>query len=179
MLQKSSIWATAGIFFSYPTNEHYLLEMSREIGLAHTSLKQNLLILIKEGIIKETIKKRGNRKYPVYRADTESPAYRQAKTVYNFTAIHESGIIKHLDDLLMPRCMVLFGSYARGEDLEGSDIDLFMECKEKKIDLARYENTLKRKIQLHFKDNFSTLPKEMKNNIINGIVLKGFLEAYK
>jgi predicted nucleotidyltransferase len=179
MLQKSSIWSTAGIFFSYPTDEHYLLEMSREIGLAHTSLKQNLNQLMKEGIIKETIKKRGNRKYPVYGADTGRPAYKQAKIIYNFTSIQESGIIKQLDDNLMPRCIVLFGSYARGEDVEESDIDIFIECKERKVDIACFENALKRRIQLHFKESFTTLPKAMKNNIVNGVVLKGFLEAYK
>lgn len=179
MLQKSSIWTTAGIFFTYPTNEHYLLEMSREIDLAHTSLKQNLNALLKEGIITETIRKKGGRKYPVYRAMTDSQAYRQAKKTFNFNAIIESGLIEHLDDLLMPGCIVLFGSYPQGEDVEESDIDLFIECKEQKTDLARFERFLKRKVQLHFRERFTSLPKEMKNNIVNGIVLKGFLEAYR
>ncbi|MBU2561726.1 MAG: nucleotidyltransferase domain-containing protein [Nanoarchaeota archaeon] len=179
MIQKSSIWNTAGIFFNYPTNEHYLLEMSREIDLAHTSLKQNLNQLINEGIIKEKVNKRGNRKYPVYKADTDSQAYRQAKRAYNITTLLDSGLIQHLDDSLMPKCIVLFGSYARGEDVEESDIDIFIECKEQTMDLARYEKALKRKIQLHFKKSFKDIPNEMKNSIINGIVLKGFLEAFK
>ena len=33
--------------------------------------------------------------------------------------------------------------------------------------------------ELHFNDNFNSYSKELKNNIINGIVISGFLEGYK
>ena len=79
----------------------------------------------------------------------------------------------------MPNDMILFGSYARGEDLENSDIDIFLECKKEEINLSNFENHLNRKIQLHFKDNFKNYPKELKNNIVNGIVLDGYLEAFE
>ncbi len=35
----------------------------------------------------------------------------------------------------MPRNIVIFGSYDKGIDTENSDIDLFVECKNEKIDL--------------------------------------------
>ncbi|MEM4397621.1 MAG: hypothetical protein QW757_03295 [Candidatus Woesearchaeota archaeon] len=40
MLQKSSIEKTIEIFFIYPTSELYLIEISRYIKLAHTSVKK-------------------------------------------------------------------------------------------------------------------------------------------
>ena len=45
--------------------------------------------------------------------------------------------------------------------------------------LKNFEKKLKKRIQIHFKENFSSYPKELKNNIINGIIIYGFLEAFK
>ena len=72
---------------------------------------------------------------------------------------------------------MLFGSFQRGEDVEDSDIDLFVEACKMDLDLNSYEKKLNRKIQIHFRKCFGKLPEELKNNIINGIVLYGYLEA--
>lgn len=72
-------------------------------------------------------------------------------------------------------CLVL---HQGGEDLKESDIDLFLLCKEKKLDLSKYEKQLKRKVNLFFKDNFGDLSKELKNNILNGVILKGYLKVF-
>ena len=88
-------------------------------------------------------------------------------------------MIEFIEEKLMPKSIVLFGSYRRGEDTESSDIDLFVECKEESINLKPFEKVLGRKIEIHFKEDFMSYPKELKNNIINGIVLNGFLDGYK
>ena len=54
----------------------------------------------------------------------------------------------------------LFGSYSRGEDVEESDIDLFVEAKERNLDIRRFEKALGRKMQLHFKEDINLFPKE-------------------
>ena len=54
-----------------------------------------------------------------------------------------------------------------------------VECKKEELDLSRFENKLGRRIQVHFKENFNAYPKELKNNIINGAVVSGFLEGYR
>ena len=79
----------------------------------------------------------------------------------------------------MPKVIILFGSYCRGEDIEESDIDIFIESKKQEINLDRFERALKRKIEIHFNDNFNNYPKELKNNILNGCVLYGYLEAFE
>lgn len=66
----------------------------------------------------------------------------------------------------------------KGEDVEDSDLDLFVETEKANIDVSKFEKTLKRKIQLHFKENFKKYPPELKNSIINGAVLEGYLEAF-
>src|SRR3989344_6551563 len=173
MLQKCSIFNVAGVFFREPTQDHYLLEISKKADLSHTSTKICLQTLIKLSIIKESIEKKGSRKFPIFRANLNSNSYKQHKQLFNLFQLQNSGLIDFLKDSLMPRCIVLFGSYQRGEDVEESDIDLFIECKEETIDISKFAKILHRNIQLHFKEHFKRYPDELKNNIINGIVLEG------
>ncbi len=179
MLRKSSIIKIAELFFVYPTTKHYLMDISRKAGLAHTSVKQNLDKLVKLGLILKSIDRKGNRKFPVYIANLGNKAFQKYKISYNLSVIIESGLIEFIEEKLMPKSIVLFGSYRRGDDREGSDIDLFVECEKEELNLSWFEKKLVRKIELHFNRSFSLYPKELKNNIINGIVLSGFLEGYK
>lgn len=180
MLQESTIWNVKGVFFKEPTQEHYLKEISRKAKVAHTVVKKHLDKFIREGIIKKTIQKKGSRNFPVYKANINGGMYRKEKRHYNLHNIGFYGLKVYLNNKLMPKTIVLFGSYARGEDTEESDIDIFVECKKQDIKLDQYEkyHELNRKIQLHFKKDFKEFSREMKNNIINGIVLRGYLEAF-
>lgn len=179
MLQKSSIFKTAGLFFTNPTKQTNLADISRNIKLAHTSVKKNLDKLVKLGLITESIEKKGRRRFPYYTANLDNKAFKKYKITHNLSSILESKLIEFIEEKLMPKSIVLFGSYLRGEDIETSDIDIFVECKKEEINLSLFEKKLRRKIELHFNDNFNSYPKELKNNIINGIVLGGFLEGYK
>lgn len=178
MLHECSILAVANVFFNEPTKQHYLIEISQKAKLAHTSVKKYLEQMKETGIIKETTEKKGKRKFPVYTANTENPEYKKYKKLYNILNLEESGLIRFLKDNLLPKTIVVFGSYARGEDIEESDIDLFLECKKAEFDTSRFEKQLARKIQLHFKEKFKNYPAELKNNIANGTVLSGYLEAF-
>ncbi len=179
MLQKSSIEQTRAFFFDSPTRGHSLMEISTVIGIAHTSIKQNLKELVKDGLIAESIEKKGKRKFPVYTAERNAKKFQQQKIIHNLSALLDSLLIDFLEDKLAPKAIVLFGSYRRGEDIETSDINIFVECKQEDIDLKQFEKKLKRKIEIHFQQNFLSYIKELRNNILNGIVLRGFLEGYK
>ena len=179
MLQKGSTLKTLEVFFKSPTKTHYLIDISRKIGLAHTSVKKNLSQLLNEGLIKETIQKKGRRKFPVYSANIDNKNFKRQKIVYNLSSLFQSGLIDFLEEKLAPNSIVVFGSYRRGEDTEDSDIDLFVETVEENIDVTKFGKKLNRKIQIHFKKEFTNYPKELKNNIINGIAVQGFLEGYK
>lgn len=178
MLQKCSISKTIEIFFISPTKEHYLMDISKQAKLAHTSIKKNLETLKKEDLITESIDKKGERDFPLYKANLNS-TFKKYKIIYNLNSMFESKLIEFIEKTLTPKSIVLFGSYSRGEDTEDSDIDLFVECKQEKIELKEFEKKLNRKIEIHFNENFKEYPKELKNNIINGMVLNGFLEGYE
>src|SRR3989338_2181600 len=179
MLQKSSMLRTMEPFFRSPSKEHYLTDVSRVIGLAHTSVKKNLKELVKLGLILESAEKKGGRTFPVYRANISNRTFKTYKTIYNISSILESRLADFIEEKLTPKAVVLFGSYRRGEDTENSDIDLFVECKKEELNLKLFEKKLARKIGLHFNDQFTSYPRELKNNIINGITLSGFIEGYK
>lgn len=178
MLQKCNILSVAGVFFKEPTKDHYLREISKKAHLSHTSIKVHLQTLAKLSIIKESIEKKGDRKFPLFRANIDHKNYKDNKKMYNLLQLQNSGLIEFLKDSLMPKSIVLFGSYQRGEDVEDSDIDLFIECKEESIDVSKFAKILNRNIQMHFKEHFKRYPDELKNNIINGAVLEGYLEAF-
>lgn len=154
------------------------MDISRKIKIAHTSVKANLDVLTKQGIITESVEKKGSRKFPLYRANRENTLFKKYKLLYNLAEILESEIIELIEEKLSPKSIVLFGSYQKGEDTESSDIDLFVQCRQERVSLEKFEKMLKRKIQLHFNPSFISYPKELKNNIINGITLSGFLEGY-
>jgi predicted nucleotidyltransferase len=178
MLQKCSIIKVADVFFDEPTKEHYLIEISRKSKIAHTSVKKHLSTLKKQSIINEHSEKKGKRDFPIYKADIGNKEYKFYKKIHNLTKLKTTGLIDFLKDNLMPGATILFGTYARGEDIEESDIDIFVMCEKEDIDLSNFEKQLNRKIQLHFKEDFKEYPKELKNNIINGIILEGYLEAF-
>ena len=88
-------------------------------------------------------------------------------------------LLEHLDTLLFEPTVILFGSCAKGEMTKQSDIDLCIICDEpKEINLEPFETMLKREIQIlmYTKKEFRKISKELRNNILNGIVLQGFVE---
>ena len=101
------------------------------------------------------------------------------KISYHLDKIYAAGIVDAVYNAIpQARAIILFGSYSRGEDISTSDIDIgIITPKKNQPELKNFEKKLKRKVQLHFKTNFNDYPKELKNNISNGIVLDGYLEV--
>ena len=79
----------------------------------------------------------------------------------------------------MPETIILFGGYSKGTDAKTSDIDLFIESKEEKLELEKFEVVLGRKIHPLFEINIKNLNKELLNNIINGIIVYGYVRIFK
>lgn len=179
MLQKENRDKVLSLFFDNPVPEgigFQLREISRKINLATTSVKNYLEELEKESLI---IKKRHRiHNYPVYYANRDSDYFRFLKIINNIQFIKESGLLKFIKEECMPDTIILFGSFSEGEDIKGSDIDLYVQCKEKRLDLREFENRLKRKINILFSEKLNDLSKELKNNIINGIKLEGYLKLF-
>ncbi|MDP4012924.1 MAG: nucleotidyltransferase domain-containing protein [Candidatus Nanoarchaeia archaeon] len=101
----------------------------------------------------------------------------ELKRVENFKNIYLSGLSNFIEEKFAGGTIILFGSYARGEDTKTSDIDIaVINRKEKIIEKEKYEKILNRQININFYDSWKTIHKHLKNNILNGILLHGSVE---
>ncbi|MGB9707825.1 MAG: nucleotidyltransferase domain-containing protein [Candidatus Pacearchaeota archaeon] len=165
-------------FFENPNKEFYIREIARIAKINHTTVRQYLNKLIKEGLLLKS--KKGL--YPSYRLLLSKKTL-NLKLFYNLEKIRESRLIEDLEKEYDMPVIVLFGSYAKAMDDLSSDIDICLITNIKKeINLEKYEKILRRRISLHkfTKKEWEIAKsknKELVNNVCNGIVLSGELEV--
>jgi len=162
-------------FFINPTTKMRVRQIERELKLPLPSVIRYCKELKEEKILKiEEISK-----VRFYSADRSSKEFLLEKKLYNIRSTTKLAefIIKEFDN----PAIVLFGSYSKGEDTENSDVDLYIQTPIKDLKLPlKFEKELKRKIQAFTYPNINKLEnKNLANNILNGIVLNGFIEVYK
>lgn len=101
----------------------------------------------------------------------------QLKRVDNLRQMYESGLVDFLEKEFAGATIILFGSYARGDDLINSDIDIaVIGRKDKLFEVSTYEKLLERTININFYESFNKIHKHLKENLFNGIVLIGGIE---
>lgn len=176
MIQNYIIYKVLMEFFDSPTKRFQLREISRRVKLGLPSVINHVNALKKGGFVRQV--SIGIHKF--YIANKEDPKYKLYKKLDMIRRVNESGLLDCLEKRLSyPSAVILFGSAAYGEDIEKSDIDIAILAKETSLGLQKYENALKRKIQLHFFKDTSEMEKnrELFNNIINGVILYGFVKV--
>jgi predicted nucleotidyltransferase len=106
------------MFLSRPSAERYQSEAVKESGLSYVTATKCLDRLLRNKMLTET-RKGGLR---IYRLNKESLAVKQMKILLSSTRIYDA-----IKDFESPDFEVyLYGSTARGEDAEESDIDLLI-----------------------------------------------------
>ncbi len=174
MLQNYNRYKVLKVFLDSPTQEFGLREISRLIYVAPASVLNYLREFEEDNLIRKLTSK--NR--PVYKAERENETFILYKKLSIVYELHNSGLIAYLWEQLAPKALILYGSQAKGEATEQSDIDIFVIGKEHKIELEKFEKMFGREIQLMFEKNFEKISKELKNNLINGVILKGYLRLF-
>ena len=174
MLGKYNRYKLLKVFLFNPTEEFRLRELSRLSGISPPSVMVYLKEFESEGLIKSYVK----RGIPFYRAEIDNEKLRENKKLSILFELNESGLINFLWNNLSPKAIILYGGFAKGESTEDSDLDLFIIGKQKQINLDKYEKKIGVKIHLMFEDDLKKISKELKNNIINGITLKGYLKVF-
>lgn len=167
-------------FFSYPTREVGLNDLSHQLSIAKTTANRVVTELVEIGFLnKEVIGK-------IWRISCNQQHHLNLtrKIAYNLTMIYESGIIEEVHKIIpSPRAIILFGSYRKGDDIDTSDIDIgievFSDEKPQIMNLGVIKEFGYRKnvlVNLHvFSRNNIDL--NLFSNIANGIILEGFLEV--
>jgi len=172
MFKKNNEYRVLKVFLDNPTERFRLRELSRKINLAPVSVIKYLAELSKEGLI--VISKKDKIKF--YTAQRDSITFSRYQKISVQYELYKSGVIDKIWEELNPEAIILYGSHAKGEAIENSDIDLFIVCGQKQIDLKEYEKKLGKEIHLMFKLT-KNIPDELKNNLANGIVMKGYFKT--
>ena len=165
-------------FFEEPNRKFSIRELSRILKINHTTVRQYLNQLVKEGFLSS--RKEGL--YSFYQLILSKKTL-NLKLYYNLEKIRNSDIVEDLEKRYDLPVMVLFGSYASARDDASSDIDICLISNvNKDFPIEKYEKTLNRKISMHkFSKNLWDRAKKSNpsliNNICNGIVLSGELEV--
>lgn len=164
-------------FFLNPTVKLRVRQIERELKLSLPSVIRYIKELEKEGILK----KEETSGTVFFSSDRTSKSFLLEKRFFNINLIFGCGLIEFMIKEYSNPVIVVFGSYSRGEDIENSDIDLYVQIPSKReIRLEKFENILKRKIQLFVYSNINKISNpHLANNIINGITLNNFLEVFK
>ena len=163
-------------FLMNPTKKMRVRQIERELKLPLPSVIRYCRELERE----EILKKETTSEVSTYSADRTSRKFFIAKRLFNIKSIFESGLLDYIVKEYFNPVIVLFGSYAKGEDTEESDIDLYVETpKKQEFSLQKFEKILNRKIQVFNYKNIKNMPNlHLRNNIINGITINNFLEAF-
>lgn len=158
-------------FFKYPTTKLQLRQIAREIDVSHPTVKRHVEELVEKDLVENV----DEGTFPGYRAK-RSQRFELYKKIHTEIQLHESGLVDELERKIRPDALVLFGSAARGEDIEKSDIDILALAGPKEVDLEGYEKLFNRNIEVQFMTQEELeRSSEFKNNMANGVVLSGYL----
>ena len=150
-------------------------EIAKILNVSPTAVSKSVKRLLEKNLAK--VDKIRNINF-VYLNRDEQKAI-ELKRVENLKQIYLSGISDYLSTNLPGATIILFGSYAYGEDTVNSDIDIaIIGRKEKQLEVEKYKRILNRTIHLLFFESWREIKnRHLKNNILNGIVLHGGVEA--
>ena len=165
---------------------YYFLNPSKKLRVRQIEREVNVPLPSAIRYVKELVNERFLKKYEVanivtFTTDRSSKYYIFEKKLFNLNSLFETDLIDYLVEELSNPIIIVFGSFSKGEDIENSDIDIYVETPSKKeISLKKFEKKLNRKIQVFRNKSIKKIKNEdLANNILNGIVLNGNLEVFK
>lgn len=148
-------------------------DLAKALNVSPTAISNSVKNLKEKELVKLEVTKTIN--FITYNRD--NPQAIKLKRIENLKQIELSGLTDFLEEELAGATIILFGSYSKGEDTIKSDIDIaVIERKTKNMNLEIFEKKLERQINMNFYTSFRDIHKNLKNNILNGIVLCGSIE---
>ncbi len=171
---RESVFKVAELIFNHPNKSFHIRALAEKTRFSTTAVTSAIKELEKFDIV--TIEK--TKITTNIQANLKSEAYTFYKRIFNLYRIERYNLLQILKDAYSARTIVLFGSFAKGEDVEESDIDLLiLSNKKQRINLSKYEKTFNRKINLHILSSLEKSEDAFKNAIANGVVLHGYIKV--
>ena len=150
-------------------------EISKGLKVSPTAIANSLVLLEKEKLV--LVNNEGNINFSKVSLNRQSQEVINLKRVENLKNVYSSGLFNFLFDKFPGATIVLFGSYSFGEDIFSSDIDIaIIGVKEKIVDLRKFERLFGKDIRLSFYGSWKKIEKNLRENILRGIILSGGVE---
>jgi len=147
-------------------------EIAEGLGVSPTAISKALVLMEREGVV--VVEKIGKMNLMAIELNRDDERVIWMKRVENLKMIGGSGMVNFLEDKFPGCAVILFGSYGFGDDTVRSDIDIaIVGCKESILDLRKYDEFFEREVRVNFYDSLGDIDKNLRNNLINGIVLAG------
>lgn len=169
-------------FLNNPEREYHVREIAKLTKKSPTTISK----ILKNYEKKDILISENKLNHLFFKANSQNKNYKELKRHYNLKKINESGIIQYLEtEFNHPEAIILFGSFAKAENIPQSDIDILIITPTKKeINLQKFEQKLTHTIQLHTYstkeiDVMKTKNKPLLNTFINGITISGQWEIFK
>ena len=176
MGQQSKEDKVLELFFNEGSKQWHFEEIVKKSKLSRDKANKWLTKFTKEKIIKK-IKKKG--KMPYYVSEFSNAEYKNSKRIYALNKLHATGFLNHLMSLKNAKTVILFGSFARADWYQDSDIDIFIYGNDDGFNKYEYEHKLKREIHVFTAENTTELKElgeSLMQNIIQGNRIKGTLD---
>ncbi|MBI2664882.1 nucleotidyltransferase domain-containing protein [Candidatus Woesearchaeota archaeon] len=149
----------------------------REIAHALNVSPTAIANAVKNLAVKNLIKAERTKTINFISFNRDNPKAIELKRVENLRQIYISGFSDFLEEKLAGATIILFGSYARGEDTKASDIDIAVIGRaDKLLDLNAFEKALSRQINVNFYNSWKDMHKHLRSNVLSGITLHGGVE---
>jgi predicted nucleotidyltransferase len=143
LLGKTKSFLILELFLDYPTRTFSLKELKNTTKLAKNTIIKWLTHFTKVGFIEE----QKNNFYRLFKLNNENIIIKEFKKINTISKLKELKELSKKYNILI----YLYGSSARGEDIEKSDIDLLIIGKIKKQniikEMKKVENTINKEIK--------------------------------
>ena len=123
-------------FLEHPETEFYQTEIANKLKISRVTLLKWLDLLTKNGLLE--LKTRGKSKY--YKLNKDNPVVKQIKVLLTISKLY--GPVKNLKEENVE--VYLYGSCAKGEDVEESDVDILIVGKLEKGKLIQLVEDMKK-----------------------------------
>lgn len=160
-----NIFNNLHLFFEDNYREINVREYARLMKISAPTASKHLFMFEKEGVLIS----RKDKNYILFRANRTNPSFIDLEKAY-FRIVLEQ-LSSYLHEKINYNAVILFGSLIKGEVTISSDVDIYLDSKQKDMQVLDFEKKLNRKIQLHFKNSLEN--ESLRNNISKGLLLKG------
>lgn len=160
-------------------SKSHLREIARILNQSHSTISRKINSLIKENIL--DYKKEGKNKVLFIKNNLKSKNYIYSAEIYKLNKLLKkhpelSIIFEDIKKNFKKGMIVLFGSYAKGNPKEDSDVDIYLETNNNKIRDKLKELNSRLSIKIGKFDVNSLLIKEI---IKEHIIIRGVEEFYE